>query len=217
MMIVQVRRHSTLSALAALVTFTLTLAPAARAVDEVVEAGPTRVVGHFNDTMLAVLKDATTLGYKGRLDRLCPVVLATFDLDFMAEKAIGRYWRTLADKERERWRSTFAAFMCANYAGRLDEFTGQQFEMIGSQPAPSDTVVVQTRVIDPADENVDLTYRMRSTTAGWRVIDIYLNGTVSELALRRADYSAVLKKDGFDALLTSVRQKIADLEAGKGA
>jgi phospholipid transport system substrate-binding protein len=148
---------------------------------------------------------------------LCPVLLETFDLDFMAEKAIGRYWRTLGEKEREHWRATFAAFMCANYAGRLDEFTGQKFEMIGSQPAPSDTIVVQTRVLDPADENVELNYRMRATPEGWRVIDIYLNGTVSELALRRADYSAVLKKDGFDALVSSVNQKISDLEAGKGA
>jgi phospholipid transport system substrate-binding protein len=58
---------------------------------------------------------------------------------------------------------------------------------------------------------------MRSTEAGWRIIDIYYNGTVSELALRRADYAAVLKKDGFEALLASVNQKIADLESGKTA
>jgi hypothetical protein len=61
------------------------------------DAAAVQVVDRFNDTMLAVLKDAGTLGYKGRFERLQPVLTDTFDLDFMAEKAIGRFWRTLSE------------------------------------------------------------------------------------------------------------------------
>jgi phospholipid transport system substrate-binding protein len=59
-----------------------------------------------------------------------------------------------------------------------------------------------------------LSYRLGKKPEGWKVIDVYYNGTVSELALRRADYSSVLKRDGFDALIARVNAKIAELRAG---
>ena len=43
---------------------------------------------------------------------------------------------------------------------------------------------------------------------------MYLSGTVSELALRRSEYAALMRREGFDALLAAVRQKIAAAEAG---
>ena len=47
----------------------------------------------------------------------------------------------------------------------------------------------------------------------WRVVDVYLDGTVSELALRRSEYSSALKREGFDELVGSVETKIADLKS----
>jgi len=38
---------------------------------------------------------------------------------------------------------------------------------------------------------------------------------VSELALRRSDFTATLDRDGFPALMKSIEGKIADLAAGK--
>lgn len=178
-------------------------------------AAAAAVVQRFTDTMLDVLRHAEEWGYEGRLQRLRPVMDETFDFGFMAEKAIGRHWHALDEASRKLWLDTFTEFMGANYAGRLNKHTGQRFETLGSDDAPSSTVVIRTRVIDPAADNVDVSYRLHRTAGGWRVIDIYLKGTVSELALRRADYAAVLKKNGFDALVASVKSKIADLKAGK--
>ena len=71
------------------------------------------------------------------------------------------------------------------------------------------TVIVRT-VLHTANEDVHLDYRLRSTPAGWRVIDVYLSGTVSELALRRAEYTSVLEREGFDALLAALERKVSD-------
>ena len=42
------------------------------------------------------------------------------------------------------------------------------------------------------------------------MIDVYLGGTVSELAMKRAEYTSVLERDGFDALVSALERKIAD-------
>ena len=66
-------------------------------------------------------------------------------------------------------------------------------------------------------EDVIFNYRLRMTPQGWRIIDIYLRGTVSELALRRSDFTTTLKNKGFPVLASTVDQKIAHLRKESGS
>jgi phospholipid transport system substrate-binding protein len=177
---------------------------------------PAAVAHELNASLLEVMKNAKTLGYAGRQDKLGPVVDRAFDIPFMAEKVIGRHWQTLDDAGRTRWVALFREFLIANYAGRFNDYSGQSFEDLGDEPSAFDTVLVHTRLLNAPEENVDLNYRMHKTAAGWRVVDVILKGTVSELALRRSDYTAVIERSGFSALETYLREKIGALAAGKG-
>jgi len=103
--------------------------------------------------------------------------------------------------------------MVAQWAGRLDGYSGQHFETLGEEPARSETLVVRTQLIDPTDKNVELSYRLRETPDGWQIIDVYMDGTVSELALRRSEFSSVAKREGFDALIQTLEAKIDKLAA----
>ena len=96
-------------------------------------------------------------------------------------------------------------------AGRFDGYSGQSFETLSEEPARRDTVLVKTQLIDPTDKNVELNYRMRQVGEDWKIIDVYLNGTVSELALRRSEYSSLIERDGFDALLIALNERIETL------
>jgi phospholipid transport system substrate-binding protein len=179
-------------------------------------SGPTLVVQKLNDGMLGVLKQAEELGYQGRYERLSSILDDAFDLEYMARAAVGRHWSQLSAAEQENWVETFKRLTSATYAGRFEKYTGQQFAVLAEEPAANETVLVRTRVIDPGNENVDLDYRLRSTPAGWQVIDVYFKGTVSEVALRRSEYAAVLKREGFAALQASVNRKIGELASGGG-
>jgi phospholipid transport system substrate-binding protein len=169
----------------------------------------------LHGVFVSVLKEADVLGYKGRFDRLAPIIRGTFDLAFMAQAVLGRQWKQLKEQEQASWVEHFARLTIANYAGRLNRYTGQTFETLSHEPAASETVLVRTRVIDPSDENVDLDYRLRQINGDWRVIDIYAKGAISELALRRSEYASVLKQEGYEALLKGVEDKIDALAAGK--
>jgi phospholipid transport system substrate-binding protein len=181
------------------------------------EEAPTAVVEKLHAGLLAVLKDSGTLEYEQRFDRLAPTLDATFDLAFMAEKVVGRAWKDLSEEDRARWIATFKKFTTANYAGRFVGFTGQSFETLGIEDGANQTKMVRTRLVNPTDENVALGYRLRRVGGDWRIIDVYLENTVSELALRRTEYASVLKREGFPRLLELVEGKIADLASDKAA
>ena len=76
-------------------------------------------------------------------------------------------------------------------------------------------MLVKTLVNSPGTEDVELTYRLHQVGGRWRIMDVFLKGTVSELALRRSDYGSVLERDGFGKLVDVVRSRIADLAAGR--
>jgi phospholipid transport system substrate-binding protein len=177
--------------------------------------GPREVVGRLNAALLDVLRHADELGYEGRFDRLKPVMRDTFDLPFMAEKSLGLAWKRLDEADRDRWIAVFGDFTVANFAANFDRYTGQTFELLGEEPAASDTRLVRTRVASPGAANVDFAYRLRPDGGRWSIVDVYLEGTVSELALRRSEYASALEHGSFDALLDTVRGKIADLAAGR--
>jgi len=191
---------------------------AAEATDENADAQPnaplaTPAVERLHAALLEIMQSADELGYGGRFERFAPAVGETFDLPFMASKSVGRLWKTLPEADRQRWLELFARHITANYAGQFTGFSGESFETLGEEPGLRNTRVVRTHLTRPHKENVELNYRLRDVDGQWRIIDIYLNGTVSELALRRSEYSSVLKREGFESLMQTIDQKCRDLES----
>ncbi len=172
------------------------------------------VVEALHASMLDTMKNSETLGYSGRFEKLGTALGRSFDLAFMAQKAVGRSWKKFTPAERTHWLASFERLTAANYAGRFTGFSGQSFETNGVEPSSHDTLIVRTQLHNPEeDEIIALNYRLRETPAGWRIIDVYLNGTVSELALRRAEYSSLIKRNGFQSLVESVDRRVAELSA----
>jgi len=190
-------------------------APAAGAAPSTGEAPapngtPTGVVEDFHAALIDMMKSSDTMTFDDRVEFLTPRMDEAFDLDFMSSKSVGRQWKQLSTEQQRAWRAKFEQLTVSNYAGRFVGYTGENFETLGDEPAARNTVMVLTRVTVPGDEDVDLNYRLRETREGWRIIDVYLKGTVSELALRRSEYSSTLKRDGFEKLATAIDRKIAE-------
>jgi phospholipid transport system substrate-binding protein len=188
-----------------LLSLALSLPGAALAVDVEAARHP---IEQLYAVLVECLKNADALGLEGRRAKIAPAVENAYDLPFMSEKILGRHWKTLGEPDHTRWTDTFGRLTVATYAERMTGFTGQVFEVVRVEPSQRDTAVVYTQVVTPKETPIAINYRMRQNGEGWRIIDVYLNGTVSELALRRSEYAAVLQRDGFETLVASIDGKI---------
>jgi len=182
------------------------VAPTAAAASE-----PVRVVERLHGALIEVMKDASKLGYQGRYDKLTPVLHDTYDTAFMAEKTVGRHWSKATPAEQAELVATFSRFMVSNYAGRFDGYSGQKFVTVSEEPSAQNSVLVRTRLDQPEGEAVHLDYRLRENAGKWKIVDVYLNGTVSEVALRRSEYASLINRDGWQALIVALDDRIATL------
>ncbi len=123
------------------ITCTLALLIGGAAGAESVSHPAVPVVEGLHAEMLETMQGAETLVYQGRYDKLKSALGNSFDLEFMARKAVGRSWKKFNETEQERWLGTFQRVTCANYAGRCTGYSGQSFETLGVEPASHETVI----------------------------------------------------------------------------
>lgn len=173
----------------------------------------TALISRLNDTLLATMKSAKELGYKGRYEKLEPVIESTYDLAFMTQYSAGRHWRELTAKQKSELIEAFSRLTIATYASRFNGYSGESFRILSEKTPRKGTRLVETELVKSDGEAIKLNYLLRQTKDGWRVIDVFLKGTISELATKRSEYSSTLANQGFDGLMTIFERKIAGLDA----
>ncbi len=166
------------------------------------------VVEHFYGKLLATMKQGETLGFEGRVHALTPVVTRAFDMPLMARLSAGPAWATKSDGERTELIKVFTTWTVATYADRFPRFTGEAFEVLTEKPLPSGGVMVETRLHPAGAPSVALNYLVRVGPDGTpRIADVFLENTVSELATRRAEFTAVIAQNGWDSLVALLDEK----------
>ena len=165
-------------------------------------------VERFNATLSKIMQNASTLRFSGRYASLEPVLLDSFDIQFMAQFSAGRHWRMLSEDERNKLVETFGRLWVSTYADRFNGYDGESFEIVEEKPAPRNTILVKTNIIKNNGKKVAIDYLLRKRNTQWYVIDIFLSGKYSELAKQRAEYTSVLKRKGFIGLVDIVEEKI---------
>ena len=174
-------------------------------------SGPGEVVRHFCGQLLDVMQHATTLGARGRYQKLEPIVLGTFDVPFMARLSIGPTWAKLSTDQKRRVAQAYGRYITAVYATRFDGYSGERFEFFGEQQIKHGTMV-KTRIVKANGEPVSINFVLHDNDIAWQVRDVYLDSAISEVATRRSEFSATLRSSGIDALIASLNKKADDLQ-----
>jgi len=190
------------------------------AADQSAEAARQRI-DEFHGFLLEIMKEAEVLGFEGRAKRLQELLPGYIDQNYMAQKALGRKWRKLTDEQKKDLLEAFGVLNIYSYADRFNGYSGEQFETVSSDIDEQGDAKVDSQVVLTEGDPVRLLYRMHLVEGRWFVKDVYLNGRVSEMALRRSEYSSILKAEGFDALLVAIWAKSDlmmkdDMTASKG-
>jgi phospholipid transport system substrate-binding protein len=177
-------------------------------------ADATPVIERLNASLLELMQHSEELGYEGRARQIEPVVRESFDLQTISRVALGRRWSTLEPEQREGFVELLTGLTVASYAGRFGGYSGERFEILGEEAAPRSGRLVRSRIVRPGEEPVALDYRLHRRDGSWRIIDVLLGASVSELALRRSEYSAVLRESGYDELVSRLEARIIALHDG---
>ncbi len=174
-------------------------------------SAPVAVIEALHEKLIETMKQADQLGMDGRYRALQPILEESFDFQRMIAAAAGSYWTQASEAERQRLTEAFTKLSITTYAARFNGWTGESFETLGERAGPRDSVFVDTRLNRPKDPAVPITYVLTETDGRWRIVDVLLDKSISELAVRRSEYSQVLRSGGPEKLAEVLDQKAAEL------
>lgn len=192
--------------LAAVFIFFLFAAINARAQEE---AGATakQVVEKFHAELIAVMKEGKQLGYAGRYDKLYNPVINSHDLAKIARIVVGKEWEKLSEAQQQQLADVFVRLSVSSYAHNFKDYSGESFVFDSEEETARGGVVVHSHLTIPDDKPVKFDYMLKEKGNSWRIINIIANG-VSDLALKRSEYTTILQREGFDALIAKINEKI---------
>lgn len=178
----------------------------AGAVPQSLQAGPQDSVRGFYQVLLTTMKNSRTLGESGRYATLAPVVNSLFDVSSMARLAVGSAWDTMPATQQRQITTAFARYVSATYADRFNNYSGEQLQVTGDAPYDGG-VIVETRIVRAGHEPITINYMMRRHRGVWQISDVYLDGTISQLATQRAEFHSILAREGVSGLISALARK----------
>ena len=164
----------------------------------------------FYAALLDTMKNAKALGPHGRYDKLAPAVARDFDVPFMTRLAVGVAWGRFKPEEKQAAWTAFGRYIAATYASRFDGYSGELLKVLNEQKIKHG-VLVRTQIIKSNGEAVSINYVLHDNDTAWQIRDIYLSGTISELATRRSEFAAILRDQGIQGLIATLNKKADQL------
>lgn len=169
------------------------------------DADAEALVNTFHASLTRAMQSAS---FESRLEIMNSAVDRGFDLPTISRISLGRNWRALTPDQQAEYSSLMGEFIKTTYASRFDNWSGQVFETVSSEPIGKNRLRVKT-ILTTTDEVVNLDYQLINRAGSWHIYDVVANG-VSDLSLKRANYAAIYKADGLAAVEADIRSEIAE-------
>jgi phospholipid transport system substrate-binding protein len=163
--------------------------------------------------LLQVMKAGKGVPFQQRYDVLAPLVIRAVELDGILQGGVGPTWVSLPPSQQEALKTAFQHYSIATYVSHFDEFAGERFELY--PPAAGDPVVrVKIVPAKPGDNTHLLGYTMRQAPVGWKVIDVTVDSTISQVVVQQEEIRSLIRSSGTDGLLARLQQKTTELSGG---
>jgi len=185
-------------------------APVAGAEAPAVEtATAAAVVERLHAALLESMRGGETLGYAGRVRLLEDVITQTFDFPTIARIVTGKGWKDASEAQREAFIDVFRRLSIATYATNFSSFGGERF-VTGESKESRNARIVETELVKTDGEAIPLNYMLHENNGKWLIVNVVAKG-VSDLSLKRAEYTAVIQDDGLDVLIARLEGKVSAL------
>lgn len=141
-------------------------------------------------------------------------VTALFDemLDYgaLAEASLGSEWAARSDAEKKEFSDLLKQLVRKGTEKNLKKTLNYDIEYV-SEEQKDGGYIVTTKAkskTDAKEDPIEIKYKMVQKDSKWRVADITTEG-VSLVSSYRSQFTKIIKKDGFPALITKMKDKIA--------
>jgi phospholipid transport system substrate-binding protein len=168
--------------------------------------GATDVVKSKQTALFDLIKQSTPESEK----KVATLFDEMLDYQALSEGSLGTEWAARTDVEKAQFSDLLKQLVRKGYERNLKKILNFGVDYV-SEDAAGDAVMVKTQAkskTDAREEPVEIVFKLAQKGGTWRVQDIVTEG-VSLVSSYRSQFTKIVKKDGFPALIQKMKDKLA--------
>lgn len=177
------------------------------------DSDPATPVHKLSDALIEAMKQGDQLGMQGRENKLRPVITTAYDLPAVTKNTLGTAANKLSPEDLQKLADAYGRFSVATYADQFAKFGGEHFDVGTPRPgALAGTTVVPSVIVGGDGSRTEIDYVVHEDGAGWGIVDVLFNGSISQVAVRRSEFVPIFRQNGLAGLVKVLDDKTQALE-----
>ena len=132
-----------------------------------------------------------------------------FDSTKMIKIIYGRKWKKLDESQKEELQLKFLDFLTYNYVKRFKNMNEAYFTEKNIEKIDETRILVNTELNIKGEIPIEISYLCSKNTEGnWKIFDVILKGSISEISTKKSDFSSIIDNEGADGLIKTLDSKI---------
>jgi phospholipid transport system substrate-binding protein len=165
---------------------------------------PTDYVRGILDQVMGLQNDPA-LSTQARSQAIHKIIGGNFDFDLMAKDSLGPTYGRLNGGQRQEFTRTFSYLFQDSYTRLVLNFLKKENIQYNREVPEGDKARVDTAIVR-TNENIPVTYLMRTTPQGWILYDVTVDG-VSILQNYKSKFAEVIRTNSFEFLLKKMQEQ----------
>lgn len=136
---------------------------------------------------------------------------SAYDFPTILSNTTGYRYAAFTQEEKDQLLATFEDYTVARYIYSFENDKNTTFQILPDvKPSPvGNDEIVATKIGSASDPSslTEVNYLVRKTPQGWKIVDVLLNGHISQVAVQNGDFNAPLNKGGVQELITMLKNK----------
>ena len=163
-----------------------------------------KVLAGVNELHESLIKISNKTINSDNIALIDDVVKNSYDLEKMGKIIIGVDWKQIDTNTQKEFINVFKRFISVNYFRRFNkinelDFEHQTVKVIGEK-------FKLARVILTADnEKLNIDYLLGFKNEKWKIFDVLIDGSISEVATKKSDFKKIIKEEGVSGLVKNLR------------
>ena len=151
----------------------------------------------FADSAISILSN-DTISDAERTSSFTELVMSSIDLNLISKFVLSKAWKNASDEQKENYLIAFKDYFVSSYANKLDQYTGERVDVIGSQEAGKYVIVESNIVREGTDTlKINLKWRLLNKNNQIKIIDLNIEG-ISLVIAQREEFQSFLANNDYD-------------------
>ncbi len=163
-------------------------------------------VSEMGDKAIGILSNHA-LGPADKQAQFRTLFLQNFDTDTIGSFVLGRYKRAATPEQIATFNKLYAEDIVQTYNRRLSVYSGEIFQVTGSQVQGDETLVRSQVLGTKGRPATHVEWRLGGAPGNFKVIDVVIEN-LSMRQAQRDDFASVIGSRGLDGLIAALQRKV---------